>query len=83
MNGSSVFYRRGPAVDGVPIVHGFAISGSYLMPIGRLLAGSGTTLVPDLPGYGRSERGRHLLGIPALAHALEAILDGLEIEKTV
>lgn len=85
VEGHRVFYRCGPEVDGVPLVHvhGFAISGSYLMPTARLMTDLGLNVVPDLPGYGRSERWDHTLGIPGLAHALLAILDGLEIEKAV
>jgi len=85
VEGHRVFYRRGPDVDGVPLVHvhGFAISGSYLMPTARLLTGQGLNVVPDLPGYGRSERWDHTLGIPALAHALMSILDSLELDKVV
>jgi len=69
----------------VPIVHvhGFAISGAYLMPTARLLAGRWVNVVPDLPGYGRSERRDHVLDIPALAQALVALLDALGIDKAV
>ena len=69
----------------MPIVHihGFAISGEYLMPTARALAGRWVNVVPDLPGYGRSERHDHVLDIPALAEALLAVLDALEIEKGV
>ena len=73
LGGHQVFYRRSPDVEGgIPIVHihGFGISGSYLMPTARLLTDRGANLVPDMPGYGRSERWGHTLGIPALAHAL-------------
>ena len=40
-------------------------------------------VVPDLPGYGRSERRDHVLDISALARALLAILDALDIDKAV
>ena len=40
-------------------------------------------MVPDLPGYGRSERRDHVLDIPALAEALMAVLDALDIDKAV
>ena len=52
-----VFVRvSGGEPDAVPVVHlhGFAISGAYLMPTARLLAGPRVNVVPDLPGYGRS-----------------------------
>ena len=40
-------------------------------------------MVPDLPGYGHSQRRDHILDIPALAEALMAILDALGIDKAV
>jgi pimeloyl-ACP methyl ester carboxylesterase len=86
VGGRTVFYRRSHGdVGGVPIVHvhGFGISGSYLMPTARLLADHSVNVVPDLPGYGRSERPGRTLGIPALADALLAILDALELDTVV
>ncbi|MFE4464668.1 alpha/beta fold hydrolase [Oerskovia sp. NPDC056781] len=86
VEGHPVFYRRSAEMPGsLPIVHvhGFAISGTYLMPTARVLAGRATNLVPDLPGYGRSEKWDYTLGIPALAHALIRILDALELDKVV
>ena len=84
--GRSVFYRRSPdAGPGVPIVHvhGFGISGSYLMPTARLLAPHAVNVVPDLPGYGRSARQSSVLGIPALAAALVTVLDALGLDRVV
>jgi pimeloyl-ACP methyl ester carboxylesterase len=85
VEGRSVHYRRSVAGGGVPIVHihGFAISGAYLMPTARVLARRWVNVVPDLPGYGHSERRDHVLGIPALAGALLAVLDALDIERAV
>jgi pimeloyl-ACP methyl ester carboxylesterase len=86
VEGHQVFYRRSADVPGVlPIVHvhGVGISGSYRMPTARVLAARATNVVPDLPGYGKSERWGYTLGIPALALALVEILDGLELEKVV
>jgi pimeloyl-ACP methyl ester carboxylesterase len=64
-------------------VHGFAISGRYLMPTARLLVGRCVNVVPDLPGYGRSERPKRVLSIPGLAEALLAVLDGLRLDEVV
>jgi pimeloyl-ACP methyl ester carboxylesterase len=64
-------------------VHGFAVSGSYLLPTARALAHRATTLVPDLPGYGRSAAWGHALGIPSLAWALLEVLDALGLERVV
>src|SRR3954470_13533298 len=69
IDGRSVHYRRSVGGQGPPLVHihGFAISGAYLMPTARLLARRWVNVVPDLPGYGLSERRDRVLGIPALA----------------
>lgn len=85
VEGTGVHLRRSTGGDGIPIVHvhGFAISGAYLMPTARLLARRWVNIVPDLPGYGRSERRGRVLGIPALAKSLTALLDELGIEKAV
>ncbi|HEY7272146.1 MAG TPA: alpha/beta fold hydrolase [Actinoplanes sp.] len=64
-------------------VHGFAISGSYLLPTARALAHRATTVVPDLPGYGRSAAWGHALGIPSLAWALLEVLDALDLQQVV
>ena len=86
VEGRDLFYRlsTGPA-DAVPIlhVHGFGISGSYLMPTARLLVRHGVNIVPDLPGYGRSQRRDHTLDIPELADAVLALLDALALPKVV
>ena len=81
-----VFYRpRTGPTDAVPVlhVHGFGISGAYLMPTARLLVGHAVNVVPDLPGYGRSPRRDHTLDIPELAVAVLDLLDALELEKAV
>jgi pimeloyl-ACP methyl ester carboxylesterase len=85
VDGLPIHCRRSIGGDGVPIVHvhGFAISGAYLMPTARALAGRWVNVVPDLPGYGRSHRRDHVLDIPALAEALMAVLDALDIDKAV
>src|SRR3954451_14690397 len=85
VGGSSIYCRRSTRGDGVPLVHlhGFAISGAYLMPTARALAERGVNLVPDLPGYGRSERRERVLDIPALAETTLEILDRLDIDKAV
>ncbi|MEU4424198.1 alpha/beta fold hydrolase [Actinoplanes sp. NPDC024001] len=84
VQGRPVFIRIGPEVPGsVPLVHvhGFAVSGRYLLPTARALAGRATTVVPDLPGYGRSAAWGHALGIPSLAWALLEVLDALGLER--
>src|SRR3954463_7836691 len=86
VQGRAVFVRTGPEVPGsVPLVHvhGFAVSGSYLLPTAEALAHRATTVVPDLPGYGQSASWGHALGIPSLAWALLEVLDALGLERVV
>jgi pimeloyl-ACP methyl ester carboxylesterase len=64
-------------------VHGFAISGAYLMPTAERLARRWVNVVPDLPGYGHSQRRSRVLDIPDLAVALVAVLDALDIDQAV
>jgi pimeloyl-ACP methyl ester carboxylesterase len=86
VDGRRVFIRSTvERTDEVPMVHvhGFGISGSYLMPTARLLADTARQVVPDLPGYGRSQRPPRPLTIPQLADALVLILDAMRIERAV
>src|SRR5215217_150543 len=62
-------------------VHGFGISGSYLLPTARLLAPDYPSYVPDLPGYGRSHKPKKTLSIPELGHAMASYMDEMGIEK--
>ena len=51
--GRDLFYRVSPGTgDALPIVHlhGFGISGSYLMPTARLLVQHGVNIVPTCRG---------------------------------
>ena len=85
VGGTTVHCRRSTGGDGPPIVHihGFAISGAYLMPTARGLAHRWVNVVPDLPGYGHSARRDHVLDIPELAQAVVAVLDALGIDRAV
>ena len=79
VEGHDLFYRlsTGPA-DAVPIlhVHGFGISGSYLMPTARLLVRHGVNIVPDLPGYGRSHRRDHTWAALRAATSSSSVASG-------
>ena len=57
----------------IVLVHGVAASSRYLVPFAEHLARRARVYVPDLPGYGRSDRPRgHDLPVPGLADALVA-----------
>ena len=86
LDGLRFFYRASavPPPDGAPAivhVHGFAISGRYLMPTAWRLAPEFRTYVPDLPGFGRSERPDHPYAIPELADALGRFMDQVGVER--
>jgi 2-hydroxy-6-oxonona-2,4-dienedioate hydrolase len=53
-----IFTRIGGRSSGAPVVlvHGFVLAGDYMMPSAKELAGYARTYVPDLPGYGLSDR---------------------------
>src|SRR5262245_3904860 len=65
----------------VVLVHGFGVSGRYMLPLAEELAPRFAVLTPELPGFGRSERPRAPLGIGGLADALGGCLDALELER--
>jgi pimeloyl-ACP methyl ester carboxylesterase len=84
IDGVDVFYRESPSPPDAPVLmhlHGFGLSGRYLLPTAEALAGEFHTLVPDLPGFGRSGNAIEPLTVPELAHAAAAFLDTQGIEK--
>jgi pimeloyl-ACP methyl ester carboxylesterase len=85
VEGIDVFYRESvmPPTDARVImhVHGFGMSGRYLLPTAERLQSEFHTFVPDLPGFGRSGKRRDMLDVPDLAHAAARFLDDRGIEK--
>ncbi len=82
--GTPVFLRRSDPETGAPPVlhlHGFAISGAYMVPTAELLADVHPTFVPDLPGFGRSPRADNAPTVPALADMAVSILDAVDVER--
>jgi pimeloyl-ACP methyl ester carboxylesterase len=63
--------------DAPPLVllHGLGVSGTYMVPLARELAPRWRVLVPDLPGFGRSDSAPRALSVRGLAGALAAWLD--------
>ena len=79
--------RAGGPADGgrapVVLVHGFGMSGDYLLPTARHLARTRAVWVPDLPGHGRSATPPAPLDVPGLATALVAWLDAVGVRRAV
>jgi pimeloyl-ACP methyl ester carboxylesterase len=86
VDGIHVFYRESPeAPPGKPVMthlHGFGLSGRYLLPTAERLKDDFHTYVPDLPGFGRSGKPRHRLDVPGLARAAAHFLDDRGIATT-
>lgn len=86
IDGVDVFYRESanplPDARVMTHLHGFGLSGRYLLPTAELLADEFHTYVPDLPGFGRSGKKGAALDIPDLAHAALRFLDDRGVEKT-
>ena len=83
VDGVMVFYRESKNPPDAPVMmhlHGFGLSGSYLVPTANELADDYHTLVPDLPGFGRSGKAK-ALDVPDLAHSAARFLDERGIEK--
>lgn len=64
-------------------VHGFGISGTYLLPTAALLADRYATWVPDLPGFGRSIHPPRALTIDDMADAVARFMDAQGIDRAV
>ncbi len=64
-------------------IHGFAISGRYLLPTASLLAPDYATFVPDLPGFGRSHHPVHPLTIDQLGDAVVRFMDQQGVQRAV
>jgi len=77
---TSTDYSEGPTLIHL---HGFGISGSYLLPTADELAADYRTYVPNLPGYGRSIHPDHVHSIPELAQAVIRFMDAVGIETAV
>lgn len=84
IDGVDVFYRESPDPPDAPVMmhlHGFGLSGRYLLPTAERLSSEFHTFVPDLPGFGRSGRPRRSLDVPGLARAAVRFLDDRQVDK--
>jgi pimeloyl-ACP methyl ester carboxylesterase len=64
--------------DAVVLVHGYGVSGTYMLPLAHALAARGlSAYVPDLPGRRAGGRSREKYGIADFAGALHLWLDGV------
>lgn len=85
VDGIPIFFRESPdPPPDAPVMmhlHGFGLSGRYLLPTAELLRDDFHTLVPDLPGFGRSGSAGQRLDVPDLAEAAVRFLDDRGVER--
>ena len=67
--------------DPVVLVHGYGVSGRYMLPLAGALAGGFSVYTLDLPGFGGSDKPPTPLGIEGLADALGSSLEALGLER--
>ncbi|HVL99146.1 MAG TPA: alpha/beta hydrolase [Egibacteraceae bacterium] len=67
----------------VVVLHGWGAAGEAQLPAARLLASSLRVLVPDLPGFGRSEQPSHVPTLPELADALAGWMTAMGLAPAV
>jgi pimeloyl-ACP methyl ester carboxylesterase len=65
------------------MVHGLAMSSWYLTPVAQRLAPLCRLYVPDLPGFGRSEKPPHILTIAGMADALAGWMRVVGLRRAV
>ena len=64
-----------PAKPALVLVHGLGVSGRYLIPTGRQLATTYRVYIPDLPGFGQSEKTHPALDLDELVQILVDYMD--------
>jgi pimeloyl-ACP methyl ester carboxylesterase len=69
--------------EGPPVVllHGYGVSGTYMRPLARALAGSFSAYMPDLPGQGRSSVMPGPTSIRALGEVLGEWVDAAGLDR--
>jgi 2-hydroxy-6-oxonona-2,4-dienedioate hydrolase len=65
------------------LVHGLGVSSRYMTPLAGEWASQYSVYVPDLPGYGRSQKPKCVLGVRELAGALRDWLHAVRINRAV
>lgn len=82
VEGRRIHYRAGGRGElAIVLVHGLSVSGKYLLPTAARLINSFRVYVPDLPGFGASEKPRQVLDIPGMAETLKAWMDVVGLEQ--
>ncbi|MEB3885852.1 alpha/beta hydrolase [Lyngbya sp. CCY1209] len=86
VKGLSIYDRRSediapPGAPAVILVHGAGLSGRYMVPTGEQLAPDYRVYIPDLPGYGDSDKPEPPLDLSGLADSLCRWMDATGIQQ--
>jgi pimeloyl-ACP methyl ester carboxylesterase len=65
----------------VVLVHGSGLSGRYMLPTAERLAPHYHVYMPDLPGFGDSDKPARVLDVPELAEALAAWIEATGLAR--
>ncbi len=65
----------------IVLLHGLAVSSYHMKPLAEVLAPNYRVYVPDLPGYGNSDKPDAVLELPELADVLCRWMDAVGIER--
>jgi 2-hydroxy-6-oxonona-2,4-dienedioate hydrolase len=76
-----VTLTAGSDAPAVVLVHGIGVSSRYMLPTAVRLAPACRVWVPDLPGFGRSGKPSHVLGVDELADALAAWMQAIGLPR--
>jgi 2-hydroxy-6-oxonona-2,4-dienedioate hydrolase len=63
------------------LVHGLSMSSNYMLPVARALAPDLPVYVPDLPGFGRSDKPDHVYSVKELADFLVEWMETMGIGR--
>ncbi len=86
--GCSLHYRvphEQPAVDrpAVVMVHGLVVSGRYMVPTAAQLAPHYRVYLPELPGFGKSEKPDHYQDLDEMADTLATWMQAIGLPQAI
>ncbi|HKH20107.1 MAG TPA: alpha/beta hydrolase [Gammaproteobacteria bacterium] len=70
-----------PDAPAVVLVHGPGLSGRYMIPTASVLPGDFRVYVPDLPGFGDSDKPEEIFNVPELADWLVSWMPAIGLER--
>lgn len=77
--------REQPMCDGpaIVMVHGLVVSSRYMLPTGMQLASSYRVYIPELPGFGKSEKPDHYQNLDQMADTLAEWMTAVGLSQAV